>query len=248
MENSHPAIIDKETFEMVQAEIKARQGLTSCTDNNRGRYSSKYAFSRVLYCECCGMPFRRHAQIVKGKYAPTWTCATRQENGKTACPQKYLAESDIEDAFLAVMRVLVGNEKALKHELMDNVVTNIDDNTAERLQRVLTEIDNLQTAIVDLNRKKRAGTIGMEEYQDKCNEAVDRLDRMQAQRDELFTKRAVSKLTLKRVEDMNLALDGVELMDKFDRDIFTALVKRITAKGRTLTFEFRVGVKESITI
>lgn len=61
VENSHPAIITQEMFDMVQYEKKRRLELRSTTNTGKGKYSSKYPFSGLLVCGECGSKFRRHA-------------------------------------------------------------------------------------------------------------------------------------------------------------------------------------------
>ena len=54
VENSHPAIVSQEMFDMVQMEMARRKDMRSSTDTGRGRYSSKYALSGLLVCGRCG--------------------------------------------------------------------------------------------------------------------------------------------------------------------------------------------------
>ncbi|MDQ0479126.1 hypothetical protein QOZ93_000855 [Hathewaya limosa] len=44
MEDSHSAIILKETFQKVQDEIKRRANLVGYSQKTKSRYTSKYAF------------------------------------------------------------------------------------------------------------------------------------------------------------------------------------------------------------
>ena len=45
VENNHPAIIDRTTWQAVQAEMERRVNLRSTEETGKGRYSGQYAFS-----------------------------------------------------------------------------------------------------------------------------------------------------------------------------------------------------------
>ncbi|WP_434131241.1 recombinase zinc beta ribbon domain-containing protein [Sporomusa sphaeroides] len=81
VENSHPAIISKETFQAVQREIERRSQLAG-GDKNRSRYTNQYPFSGKIVCSACGGKFtRKHWGT--GKYKkPIWICRTRMQDGK----------------------------------------------------------------------------------------------------------------------------------------------------------------------
>ena len=57
VEGSQEAIIDKNTFLRVQAEMSRRANLTS--NGKRRVYSSKYALSSMIFCDECGDIYRR---------------------------------------------------------------------------------------------------------------------------------------------------------------------------------------------
>ena len=63
VENSHPAIIDAETFGRVQEELARRIGKKKVkeigTKTEQGKYSSKYALTELLVCGECHTPYRR---------------------------------------------------------------------------------------------------------------------------------------------------------------------------------------------
>lgn len=71
VENSHPAIIPKDTWDLVQVEMVRKKEYRTCSETGNGKYSSKYPFSKKLICGECGMPLRRHAQYKKGEYVRT---------------------------------------------------------------------------------------------------------------------------------------------------------------------------------
>ena len=59
VENSHPAIINKEEFAAVQAEFERRSSMRGYSRTGKSAFTSEYAFSGKLFCQNCGSKFRR---------------------------------------------------------------------------------------------------------------------------------------------------------------------------------------------
>ena len=86
--NNHPAIIDRDTFNLVQAELARRNNKRKKLDSavtEQGKYSAKYALTELLVCGSCGGSFRRTSKSAKGKTTYYWRCVSRIEHGKTYC-------------------------------------------------------------------------------------------------------------------------------------------------------------------
>lgn len=91
VENNHPAIIDRATFDRVQEEISLRSSKPKKTEKETktelGKYSSKYALTELLYCGCCGKPYRRVTWTIRGKKKIVWRCISRLDYGKKYCKE-----------------------------------------------------------------------------------------------------------------------------------------------------------------
>lgn len=89
VENSHEAIIDKETFDRVQTELKRRADAISIQ-----AASTQYPFTSLVRCELCGKHFRRKITGAGKKYAkPVWICPTFNTYGKGSCPAQQIPEA-----------------------------------------------------------------------------------------------------------------------------------------------------------
>ena len=89
VENSHPAIIEREIFDKVQEEIARRNSKKKTrekgTKSETGKYSGKYALSELVYCGECGKPYRRITWNIRGKKKIVWRCVSRLDYGKKYC-------------------------------------------------------------------------------------------------------------------------------------------------------------------
>lgn len=72
VEDTHPAIIDQEIFELAKKEMERRRS-TSAQPVVNSRYTSKYPFSGLLECGYCGTKLRRQIRTMgSGKKTPSW--------------------------------------------------------------------------------------------------------------------------------------------------------------------------------
>lgn len=81
--DTHEAIIDIDTFNAVQEEIKLR-----AEKHTKAHEKQTYPFSGIMTCAICGKHYRR-------KITPTgvvWICSTYNTYGKKACPSKAVPE------------------------------------------------------------------------------------------------------------------------------------------------------------
>lgn len=86
-EETHEAIIDKETFLLVQELLKAKQDyFTPDKPTN-----VTYPFTDMIHCGCCGKYYRRKVQ----KYRTLWICWTYNARGKKFCPESRQIPEDI---------------------------------------------------------------------------------------------------------------------------------------------------------
>ncbi len=87
--NNHPAIVDKDTFKLVQTEISRRNSkrkTSADTITEQGKYSGKFALSELLFCGECGSPYRRRTWKMKdGSTKKVWRCLSRVDHGTEYC-------------------------------------------------------------------------------------------------------------------------------------------------------------------
>ena len=86
--NHHPAIIDRDTFNLVQAELARRVNKRKKFDSaitDQGKYSGKYALSELLICGSCGGAYKRTSKVTQEKTTYYWRCIGRIEHGKAYC-------------------------------------------------------------------------------------------------------------------------------------------------------------------
>lgn len=123
--NNHPAIIDKETYKLVQMEIARRGNKRKTAEKSitaQGKYSGKYALTEVLICGECGSPYRRRTWIIKGEKKVVWRCLSRVENGTKFCMESLSIEE--EKLHSAICRAL-NNAIANRQDAIDLILSSL---------------------------------------------------------------------------------------------------------------------------
>lgn len=109
-EETHPAIIDLETFQKAQEIIEER----------REKYSSKgelsnHIFQRKITCGVCGKKYRRKRN---GKRI-IWHCSTYLKYGKDACPSKQIPEDVLIKLTLEVLNISEFDEEFISKNIKE---------------------------------------------------------------------------------------------------------------------------------
>jgi len=85
IENAHPALIDRDTFDKVQERIKARKVAVERT-----------VFTGKIHCEVCGLNFQRSTKQYKGKKTKFMGCANKKHGRPCDCDVKQIPENVLE--------------------------------------------------------------------------------------------------------------------------------------------------------
>ena len=122
--NNHPAIIDRETFRLVQSEMARRNSKRRISDQAitpQGKYSGKYALSELLICGECGSPYRRRHWRCGGNMIPVWRCLNRVEHGTTYCHAVFIPEQKLHAAICRGLSQAVENRKDVMQLILSNL-------------------------------------------------------------------------------------------------------------------------------
>lgn len=123
--NNHPAIIDKETYKLVQMEIARRGNKRKTSEKSvtaQGKYSGKYALTELLICGECGSPYRRRTWSVKGEKRVVWRCLSRVENGTKFCKDSVSIE---EEKLHSAICIALNHAIADKQEAIDLILSSL---------------------------------------------------------------------------------------------------------------------------
>ena len=154
--NCHPAIIDKNTFNLVQQEIARRNSKRSASTRNptkQSKYSSKYALTELLICGECGTPYRRCRWTSHNRDRTVWRCIKRLEHGPKYCKSPTIDESPLHNAIVRAINEFYNCSddvaKVLK-SAADIVLSNSSDGEIKQIEQRLKDIEQARNDFVNL--------------------------------------------------------------------------------------------------
>ena len=126
MPDHHEAIVSREQYNAVKAEMARRSALRSSSKQavtGRSCYTSKYALSDRIVCGECGTLYRRCTWTSRGRKYPVWRCTSRLNYGTKYCHDSpTIKEEPLQNAILAAINSAMSNKPALL-DLIKNAVS-----------------------------------------------------------------------------------------------------------------------------
>lgn len=152
VQNSHPAIISRATYNRAQEELARRKAVTPKSTKNAigaiGKYS-KYALTEVLICAECGTRYKRVTWSRNGEKRVVWRCVNRLDNGTKYCKN---SPTIYEDALKeAIVRAINRFNDENRHTYLALMKATIGE--AIGLSGTSDEVDLLERQIEGLNNK-----------------------------------------------------------------------------------------------
>ena len=144
VQESHPAIIEPETWEAVQLELQRRK--TFCEEHNIKNLDTRMPFLGKIICGECGVAYSRKTWMKPdGKSKrKVWMCSSRYKvKGVKGCESKHIDEEVLKDAFVNVFNAMV-DEKAY---FLEKWQGEIEDDDALKKYRLKKFIGILEPAI-----------------------------------------------------------------------------------------------------
>lgn len=248
VEHALPPIVSKETFDLVQFEMKKREEKLKVGQRIVGKYSNRFTFSKMIRCGCCGEFYVRNCNMRGGnhKNIPCWTC-TNHFNDSSSCPQNSISERSIENAFLETLKELIGDASELKTMLDNAMLEAITNRPTVSKDEMELQLIGLQEEMLELHKKKTKGLLDAKEYATKGQKLAEEIEIKRKKLEELESESILSQVMEERINDINKLIDGGISLDTFDPLVFRSMVDSVVVNERTkLTFKFKVGIQKTI--
>lgn len=242
VENSHPAIISQELFDMVQAEKERRKNLRSTAKTGRGKYSRKYVLSGLLVCSNCGAKFRRNGRTVaSGEFIPTWVCITHQKDHQ-ACKMRPLKEKEIYAAYERAVKRLLGETNDLMEIVKQATLEGMNIKKPEDIEEIRSALMQARKAVLDLFKAKRDGDVSMEEYEVKYAEYSQQIAELEEREKNVHAHNLQCQLAQKRLQEAYESIDDAKA-NCTDKDVMRKLLDAIKVIDKhELEFQFNCGI------
>jgi DNA invertase Pin-like site-specific DNA recombinase/regulator of replication initiation timing len=223
VENSHPAIIDPEAFDMAQAEMKRR------TTADR-RHSGNGMFSSRIVCGECGAYYGSKVWHSTSKYRRTIYQCNSKFKGDEKCGTPHLDEETIKTLFVKAVNKLLSDKdeiiaslEMMKERLFD---TSTMDAELGELQSEIAVTAELIQKCVDENART---ALDQSEYQNRYDGLVRRYEETRQRKQELEDKLHFAKA---RCQAVAAFINGLKkqdgLISEFDERLWYDLLDFVT--------------------
>lgn len=244
IENSHPAIIDPEMFELVQNEIKRRRP-------NRHKLHRNSLFTAKIICGDCGGFYGRKVWHSSSKYQKCiWRCNEKYE-GEDACTTPNLTEPEIESAFITAFNEVLGEKEKYIRRF-------------EKLLPLLADTSNLEKQLAEAQKQHDSLMANLRSYMEENTRQIQdqveynrRFNQMDAEC--VAAEEQVKSLQKKilgqsgRKEQIKRCLEHIQecgdILTDFDSNLWNSMIESvIVSQDKVLTFQFRDGSKVPVAL
>lgn len=233
VEGSHDAIIDKDTFLRVQAELVRRSSIK--TGKKKRTYSSKYALSSRVFCAHCGDIDRRIAWNNRGYRSIVWRCVSRIEKKKSGidCPARTLREEDLHAAVVTAVNDAWSRKDNVLPVLKENIRSVLDGDVDGKVAAVDKAIRDKQTELLEAGNE-----------QNLFDEIGDAIMNLREERQSILTEAALKHDLQDRIEDLIAFLDEqTEAITEYSEPLARRLIEKVTVYDKKLVVEFKSGLQ-----
>jgi hypothetical protein len=239
IERSHPAIINPETFDLVQSEIKKRQAI-------RRQLNNDSPFAAKIICGECGGYYGSKVWHSTSKYRYTgWRC-NRKYAGAAPCNTPRIRDEELKTAFVEAFNQILGNKSHYISQFEELLPLLAD--TSE-LEQALSEAQNAYDASVGRMRRyveENARRVqDQEEYGRRFNEMdteCKTAEKLVREIKDKILEQTIRKEKIRRFLD-ELRRAG-DIVSEFDEGLWQAVVESVTVHSdKSLTFLFRDGTE-----
>lgn len=242
IKNSHPAIIDPATFDLVQQEMERRR------PNRRQLHKSSPFNAKIIRGECGGYYGRKvwHSKSKHRKHV--WRC-NHKYGAETVCDTPNLDESVLEAAFVAAFNQIL-SDKELHILRLEKMLPILADTSG--LEKQLGEAQNRHAELISaLRRYMEENTRQIQnqaEYNRRFSEQDVECKKAEGQiaqiKEEILAQSGKKEQVRRCLEELRKCGNTVE---KFDLDLWNAMVESVTIfADKRLVFRFRDETKVTV--
>ena len=234
MPDHHEAIVSREQYNTVKAEMARRSALRSPSKEavtGRSCYTSKYALSDRLFCGECGTLYRRKTRNVKGNIYHEWRCISRLEYGKKYCHESpTLRELPLQNAILAAINSAMSNKAALVDRIKNVVSLEL-----LPVQGQTMSLADIERRLAQLDEQFQSLLVKVIDADDKeaCNaqfaEILAEQTTLKKQKEEILQSSADADRVCTRMKQAEQAIENTaQTITEWNENAVRQIVERVT--------------------
>ena len=224
IENSHPAIVNRKEFEMVQEMLrkKAQREISK---------QFKSPLTLKIVCGNCSTAFKR--RVTKNNYV-SWACRIHDRNAAN-CPVGRIPETEIYAAFIRMYRKLKANTDTILTPVIDqlNALDAVLRQNSPKMLTINRAIAEATEESHKISTLRANGLLDADACAARMNIISAKLTQLRGERRRLSENETLDEImdAIRRVTD--IIKNGPEQMNTFDEELFDSLVEKIIAESQT---------------
>lgn len=230
----HPAIVEREVFNQVQALMKRKGALI------HPKTGVPHPWTGVVVCGSCGTAFKRKKHL-ESAY---WSCRTHDRMPEK-CRTTQIPESEFENAFLRLYYKLRNQGMPILSQLLTDL-------QAAQNGKLLWSLDvvELNKQIADNVRQERLlaelkqqGLVDPDVYIARRNTLAEQLRTAKLEKERLLESE--EDVTIQQTQELLEILEnGPEILETFDGELFSELVEKVIVESNeSLRFRLINGLE-----
>lgn len=251
VQNHHEGIVERKTFDAVQAEMARRSAGKSPSKKNAPTgmtsYASKYALSERLVCGECGTLYRRCTWSKQGRKRIVWRCVSRLDYGTKYCHNSpTLDEEPLQKAILAAINSVMSQKSTLIRQITSAMEMELAPVPGESMsladiERRLGELNDQTRELVAESARAEDATACTAQLRAVMNEAAV----LKEKRALIEEQRQSNAQALRRIEDAAAAMAQASThISEWDEALIRQLVDTVKVNSaEKITVFLRGGVQ-----
>ena len=234
VEEDHEAIIPKELFMQVQAELVRRRVVHISPSGKKRSFSCNHCFAQKVFCGDCGELYRRVHWNNHGSKSIVWRCISRLESTGHVCHARTVNEEHLKEVVVdAINQVLCKKDDFLK-TLQANIAT------------VIKQGDTLSPEVIDERlRELQKELVKMANQKDDYDTIADEILRLRDMRKQAEVDSVVKDEQMRLIQDLQ---DFIHQQPTTITEFDETLVKRLITKIMVFEDHFTIDFKSGVTI
>lgn len=234
VEGDHEAIIPKELFMQVQAELVRRRVVHVSPTGKKRSFSCNHCFAQMVFCGDCGELYRRVHWNNHGCKSIVWRCISRLEptSAEKNCTNRTVNELLLQEITVKAFNQILTERGTFLKQLQANIAKAVV--SADTLSP-----DGIQARLEELQKELIKKANNKQDY----DAIADEILRLRDQRRQAEVDSVIKDEQMKQIRELQ---DFVEkqpaTITEFDEALVKKLIERITVFADRFTVEFKSGI------
>ncbi|MBE6891775.1 MAG: recombinase family protein [Ruminococcaceae bacterium] len=234
VQNSHPAIINRDKFNRVQEERARRKNketqykTKSLSSTSR---QSKYALTDVMICGECGSRYKRCTWSKNGKKKIVWRCSNRLEYGLKYCNESpTIEEGDLKEAVVRAVNKFNSKDKSTYLTLMKATIGEAIglNGNSEEIDLLERQIEALNRRMLDIINDSIEKGLDIEANEDEFKDISEEIKRLENRVKIIRETTQTNELTEKRTAEIQRIIQEREsTKNEYDESIVRQMIECI---------------------